>query len=710
MELGKKNLICEFCSLEFSSTSTRNRHIRTKHSAPTSASTSAEPVKAERTKRIICPICTNETSFFFYKELIKHLTNSHNLTIKESVLYFRNFEEFTVWRALENREIDFACLTGRKYPNGFVSSAQQRNMKTGGSIRINGTCPSRIIVNISADGSVAINFTETHVGHTDELRTKRLTGAEQTTIVGQLTAGERINLITRGDLAYLIRKFNIDKRRDADDMIATALKIEEWNRQGKNHAFFFKKIGESYPGLNDGDFAIGYMNGIMEKKLRSFSRIICVDGTHGTNKRNLDLTIVLVKDENNMGFPVAFFLSNRLDQLIQQIFFHALQVRLGEPIQAEYIMSDDDPKYYNAWCQVMSTDQKPRRLLCTWHVIKNWNIQGRSKIKKQEVRENMKKEMRKILKETDPLKFIEVKENYFNYLEEEGENDFLKYLQRYYFQNEERIKMWAHCHRRNAGINTNMAIESLNKVLKYNKMKGQRNLRVEKLLDLLEELVDEKMWKTIVNTERPNANNYQHKITLEAHKKAEQMNGKVELLSENDHFKVESCSVSGKYYFVSFNEVCDEECRAGYCTKCKICLHRYRCQCPENAVKTIICKHIHAVALFEQRSESVLGPSTSEEGNVLCIDEPSTSQICYQDDVSHFIQETRPHTTTISFDDQREIMVQEMNSFVRSLDEQSFNEYMVMFRKFKNDNERRNAEKCSKKRKIEKQTYYPSKK
>ncbi|KAJ8909385.1 hypothetical protein NQ315_002853 [Exocentrus adspersus] len=180
-------------------------------------------------------------------------------------------------------------------------------------------------------------------------------------------------------------------------------------------------------------------------------------------------------------------------------------------------MSDDDPKYYNAWCQVMSTDQKPRRLLCTWHVIKNWNIQGRSKIKKQEVRENMKKEMRKILKETDPLKFIE---------------------------------------------------------------------------------------------------------------------------------------------------------------------------CPENAVKTIICKHIHAVALFEQRSESVLGPSTSEEGNVLCIDEPSTSQICYQDD----------------------IMVQEMNSFVRSLDEQSFNEYMVMFRKFKNDNERRNAEKCSKKRKIEKQTYYPSKK
>lgn len=75
-----------------------------------------------------------------------------------------------------------------------------------------------------------MTFVETHVGHSDELRTKRLTKAEQETIVSQLTAGvtkeriihdarkvpnqklERINLITRADLAYLIRKHNIDKK------------------------------------------------------------------------------------------------------------------------------------------------------------------------------------------------------------------------------------------------------------------------------------------------------------------------------------------------------------------------------------------------------------------------------------------------------------------------------------------------------------------
>ena len=58
----------------------------------------------------------------------------------------------------------------------------------------------------------------------------------------------------------------------------------------------------------------------MEKKLREFKRIICIDGTHGTNRRNWDLTVVLVKDENNMGFPVSFLLSNRLDQAVQENF------------------------------------------------------------------------------------------------------------------------------------------------------------------------------------------------------------------------------------------------------------------------------------------------------------------------------------------------------------------------------------------------------
>jgi hypothetical protein len=83
---------------------------------------------------------------------------------------------------------------------------------------------------------------------------------EQTLIAEQLQAGisndrilenarkirdnqlDRLNLITRGDLRNWIRRFNIDKKRDADDMVATVLKVEEWNKEGKNQGFLFKKI------------------------------------------------------------------------------------------------------------------------------------------------------------------------------------------------------------------------------------------------------------------------------------------------------------------------------------------------------------------------------------------------------------------------------------------------------------------------------------
>lgn len=83
-------------------------------------------------------------------------------------------------------------------------------------------------------------------------------------------------------------------------------------------------IGEEHLILKKEDFALGFMNSVMEDKLKSFSNIICLDGTHGTNRKGTDLTIVLIKDDKNAGFPVAFFLTNRLDQEVQEVFLGEL--------------------------------------------------------------------------------------------------------------------------------------------------------------------------------------------------------------------------------------------------------------------------------------------------------------------------------------------------------------------------------------------------
>jgi hypothetical protein len=146
------------------------------------------------------------------------------------------------------------------------------------------------------------------------------------------------------------------------------------------------------------------------------------------------------------------------------------------------------------------------------------------------------------------------------------------------------------------------------------------------------------LWKKIVNKERPNANNYQHRVTLKAHMQEREMDNFVDSV-EFGKFQVKSSS-GEKVYIVLYNELCDEDCRMMYCDECKICIPRYMCECPEFSVNNALCKHIHAVALYERRSESISALlNTEEEKNSeedLCIEEPSTSIMNYQNELHRF--------------------------------------------------------------------------
>ncbi|XP_030752321.1 uncharacterized protein LOC115879566 [Sitophilus oryzae] len=152
-------------------------------------------------------------------------------------------------------------------------------------------------------------------------------------------------------------------------------------------------------------------------------------------------------------------------------------------------------------------------------------------------------------------------------------------------------------------------------------------------------------------------------------------------------YKIESSTVSNKFYVVSHNEICDDNCRAVYCNKCKVCIHRYTCQCPEYLVKTAMCKHIHAGATFEQRSESVSGSIDSQEDNNLYLEQPaSTSQ--YNNELDHFIQEREVNDDLyVDNERRREIILQEMCNDIRSygsnLNNNEFEQFVVRFADFK---------------------------
>uniref|UniRef100_A0A6P7GTP5 Uncharacterized protein LOC114340624 isoform X3 n=1 Tax=Diabrotica virgifera virgifera TaxID=50390 RepID=A0A6P7GTP5_DIAVI len=644
---------CHLCSKIFKNVKLRNRHIKRIHKID---------VSIKKIDHIVCPLCEQETSLQTHENLRKHIKENHQVSIELITLEFSSKQEYETWKDMQKIETSYATSRtvnakehkilyyecNRSDTYGYKPHSKIRTEKSGGSIRIKGVCPSRLICKLTNQGQVSVSYWKTHAGHKEELRAIHLSKAEEKTIEEKLMAGvppsrilqdsrklekpqlDRLALLTSQDLANLSKKYNVHKKRDQNDMVATTLKVQEWNANNKNYAFLFKKEGEEHDVLRKEDFAIGFMNKIMEDKLRKFPKIICMDGTHGTNKRRMDLTIMLVKDDRNAGFPVAFLLSNRLDQQVQEVF-------LG--------------MYYKAV------------------TIYDW----------------------------------------------------------YYLKDLKRIKMWAHCYRRNSGINTNMAIESLNNLLKTNYLKRNGRVGIEKLLDTIDELVETKMWKRIVDMKRPNANNYQDRTIMKSHRGAERNKKKMKVtknVAVYGQYQVTSLKDPSLLQNVTLSQVCESECKLLFCRVCKICMHRYQCDCTVYEVKNTLCQHVHLVRMYE---ESV-GTNSVLDDAARCLGESSIIKSNHEEEINEFIREKLEQTnetqekTKGSLELQNEIKneMEALKNEMEDLDDTSLTKLRDELRRIRRtmqvtklkakENCQENAKNIMTKRKMEKQEYFPSKK
>jgi hypothetical protein len=142
----------------------------------------------------------------------------------------------------------------------------------------------------------------------------------------------------------LAEKNHLTGKRHKSDFVAVEMKVSEWNSDGQN-VFIFKNIGDHHNILEVDDLALAYMNKEMEYMLKTYGpRIICLDGTHGTNPYNFELTTILVLDDQHIGHPVVFLISNRKDTISQEVLLNELKSIIGVLIP-EYLMTDDTPIY-----------------------------------------------------------------------------------------------------------------------------------------------------------------------------------------------------------------------------------------------------------------------------------------------------------------------------------------------------------------------------
>ena len=201
-----------------------------------------------------------------------------------------------------------------------------------------------------------------------------------------------------------------------------------------------------------------------------YRKLMCLDGTHKTNKYDYSLFTIVTQDKYQQGIPVAYLISsNGLATTLTRFLtaFKAICPDIGA------FMTDCCDAEKNA---VETAYPKAKHLLCYWHVLKAW----RAKLKQER---NFEKDDPFWLKLKAFLKSRNNFEEEYKMIIESSSPKFADYLNTHYYASREK---WAFSFRMNIPMfrfsNTNMLIEAFHNILKTQYLNGKVNRRVDRLV------------------------------------------------------------------------------------------------------------------------------------------------------------------------------------------------------------------------------------
>ena len=317
--------------------------------------------------------------------------------------------------------------------------------------------------------------------------------------------------------------------------------------------------------------------------------MICVDATHSTNMYDFLLITVLVIDEFGEGAPAAWAISNKEDTATLSVFLKHMKSRSGD-INPKFFMSDDTKQYWNAW-RATYGGLLTKKILCAWHVDKNWRKAIREHIHSAEDQALLYHQLQVLLKETDkPTFHVELQQ--FMTVIMDKHPSFSRYFSDHYAG---RTCQWATCERIGMVANTNMHIESFHRLLKVVYLEGKQNRRLARLLSVILKISRNKAFERFTKLHK-GKNSHRMREMNKRHKSAEELMllGMQPMQQSATQWAVKSLSMDDMNYTIHkcSHDTC--ECRI-ICKSCQLCVHMYSCSCVDYALHFTACKHIHLV-------------------------------------------------------------------------------------------------------------------
>lgn len=543
--------------------------------------------------------------------------------------------EYEAWKSREEASTmsHFVCSSGPKHrKDGLVkkylachrSGSYEmkpdpvRAHKRKGSVKCNKHCFATMSVSIKAD-KVTVKYQAEHYGHEKEacfqplsiaqvqqVKAKLELGVPPKSLVAEVKAGATGKGITEEHLLDLKKirnirtKFNIgfNEKRDADDFISLGIWIDELQKNSEEPLVLYAdKDDLNLKGMKT--FQMALMSPLQKDLLLEYGQdVICIDSTHGTTAHDLQLTTLMVRGSNGSGIPCAYLLSRSVSEEPLKRFFEAIKSRIGKPLNCRAFMSDAANAYYNAWNAVMGTPEK--RLLCIWHVRRNWTAQLKKQISSSDKRKDLSQKLETLMSSKNEQDFATMLKHILDHGADPDLADFVQYFKSQYAGNPE---LWGYCFREGIHLNTNNYLESMHNELKTNYLGGKHNARLDKLLYVLVQLTRDRLMKLVLSKVNPkadcksSANFKRHREALKIHSAKD-----VSQLCEGEWVVGAQTHVRDQYTVCLLGE-----CTGCYlsCQYCCACLHKFKCSCLDFRMHNCVCKHIHAVALWQVNQKSL---------------------------------------------------------------------------------------------------------
>ncbi|CAL1285296.1 unnamed protein product [Larinioides sclopetarius] len=564
-----------------------------------------------------------ETNYKTVQSLRDHLKTEHNLNMDKVELRFPNMDAFKKWKHdIERQELtsytlrhgfkrtkkgvlrnDYVCHRSGKYSTKIVGQ-RKRMLKTTGTVKLGIVCTSVMRCQEGPDG-VVVQYYPHHYGHGKEISFVHLSPEEQDAINENVSKGIpfekllddikdnqsstdhfQLYLIKKKDARFISNAYAADEYNPGMGEVES---VDQWVRQccqmENSPILFYRPEGI---GKSKGNFLLIIMTEFQKQILMSAAKqVVCVDTLY-RKKGGFYLTVLFIMDDNEIAFPVAFCLSNKVDKGVMLQFFESVKDSTG-PLSFSYFMSDSEAFIHEAWKEVMEDDS--HWLWCMWYVDNRIRIQLKvfrgNVIKKAEAY----KTMRTLLECQNANVFESMFKNYVETLKADPSSRNLgeSINQRY----GKHAHLWAYCYRKDIPLSTNIHLEVLHRIFQFCCREGRKK-RLDKFLFVVMKLVKYKMLDRLCNildeekTELAiEAINICHNEGLElASERITSLSDKIWLIQGEDDEQ--------NIYVMREFETCPEHCGLR-CKECDICVHMYTCSCIHSVINANMCPHIHAV-------------------------------------------------------------------------------------------------------------------